>query len=69
MFSDSAGELALLALTIAVGGVITGILAGMFGIGGGAIIVPNTIRAARCRCDWRSRARSFCLPNGRCDLG
>jgi uncharacterized membrane protein YfcA len=40
MFSVSASELALLALTIAVGGVITGILAGLFGIGGGAIIVP-----------------------------
>ena len=40
MFSVSASELALLALTIAVGGVVTGILAGLFGIGGGAIIVP-----------------------------
>src|SRR6266568_220283 len=35
-----AGELALLAAAIVVGGMITGILAGLFGIGGGAIIVP-----------------------------
>ncbi len=34
------GELAWLALAIVAGGVITGILAGLFGIGGGAIIVP-----------------------------
>ena len=35
-----AGELALLAAAIVVGGMITGILAGLFGIGGGAVIVP-----------------------------
>ena len=35
-----AGELAVLATAILVGGVITGILAGLFGIGGGAVIVP-----------------------------
>ncbi|MBX9829079.1 MAG: sulfite exporter TauE/SafE family protein [Xanthobacteraceae bacterium] len=34
------GELALLVLAVVVGGVATGILAGLFGIGGGAIIVP-----------------------------
>jgi uncharacterized membrane protein YfcA len=34
------GELALLAAVIVAGGVVTGILAGLFGIGGGAIIVP-----------------------------
>ena len=33
-------ELAWLALAIVIGGVITGILAGLFGIGGGAVIVP-----------------------------
>ena len=33
-------ELALLALLIVAGGVVTGILAGLFGIGGGGIIVP-----------------------------
>jgi uncharacterized membrane protein YfcA len=33
-------ELALLAAAILVGGVIAGLLAGLFGIGGGAIIVP-----------------------------
>ena len=33
-------ELALLAGAIMAGGVVTGILAGLFGIGGGAIIVP-----------------------------
>src|ERR1700754_2380429 len=34
------GELALLALAVVIGGVATGILAGLFGIGGGAVIVP-----------------------------
>jgi uncharacterized membrane protein YfcA len=33
-------ELAWLALAIIVGGVVTGLLAGLFGIGGGAVIVP-----------------------------
>jgi uncharacterized protein len=35
-----AGELALLAVAIMAGGVVTGLLAGLFGIGGGAVIVP-----------------------------
>ena len=34
------GDIAWLALTIVIAGVVTGILAGLFGIGGGAIIVP-----------------------------
>jgi uncharacterized membrane protein YfcA len=34
------GELAWLALAIVIGGLVTGILAGLFGIGGGAVIVP-----------------------------
>jgi uncharacterized membrane protein YfcA len=34
------GEIALLAAAIVGGGVVTGLLAGLFGIGGGAIIVP-----------------------------
>jgi uncharacterized membrane protein YfcA len=34
------GELAVLAAAIAGGGVLTGILAGLFGIGGGGVIVP-----------------------------
>jgi uncharacterized membrane protein YfcA len=34
------GELAWLAAAIIIGGVVTGILAGLFGIGGGALIVP-----------------------------
>jgi uncharacterized membrane protein YfcA len=34
------GELAWLAVAILIGGVVTGLLAGLFGIGGGAIIVP-----------------------------
>src|SRR6185437_6040324 len=34
------GEIVMLALWIAVAGVLVGILAGLFGIGGGAIIVP-----------------------------
>src|SRR3954453_724162 len=39
-FGAPAGELALLAAAIVVGGVVTGVLAGLFGIGGGAVIVP-----------------------------
>jgi uncharacterized membrane protein YfcA len=34
------GEIALLAAFIIAGGLVTGILAGLFGIGGGALIVP-----------------------------
>jgi uncharacterized membrane protein YfcA len=34
------GELAWLALLILAGGIVTGILAGLFGIGGGGVIVP-----------------------------
>jgi uncharacterized membrane protein YfcA len=41
MFSDvPVSELAWLAGAIVVSGVVTGILAGLFGIGGGAVIVP-----------------------------
>jgi uncharacterized membrane protein YfcA len=40
MFSVSPAELALLAALIMLGGVVTGLLAGLFGVGGGAIIVP-----------------------------
>jgi uncharacterized membrane protein YfcA len=36
----SVGELLLLAALIIAGGLITGLLAGLFGIGGGALIVP-----------------------------
>ena len=36
----SFGEIAFLAAVIIAGGIVTGILAGLFGIGGGAIIVP-----------------------------
>src|SRR5882724_11776162 len=40
MFGVPLGELAWLAVAILVGGIVTGVLAGLFGIGGGAIIVP-----------------------------
>jgi uncharacterized membrane protein YfcA len=41
MFPDVPfGELAVLAAAIILSGVVTGILAGLFGIGGGAVIVP-----------------------------
>jgi uncharacterized protein len=40
MFDASWGELAWLVLAIIAAGIITGLLAGVFGIGGGAIIVP-----------------------------
>jgi uncharacterized membrane protein YfcA len=34
------GDLLWLALLIVVGGIVTGVLAGLFGIGGGAVVVP-----------------------------
>ncbi len=40
MLGQSIGEIALLAAWIAGAGILVGILAGLFGIGGGAIIVP-----------------------------
>jgi uncharacterized protein len=40
MFGMPVGELGVLALAIAGGGVLTGLLAGLFGIGGGGVIVP-----------------------------
>jgi uncharacterized membrane protein YfcA len=40
MFDLPLGELAVLAAAIAAGGVVTGIFAGLFGIGGGGVIVP-----------------------------
>jgi uncharacterized protein len=40
MFGVPLGEVAALAAAIVIGGVITGLLAGLFGVGGGAIIVP-----------------------------
>jgi uncharacterized protein len=40
IFGIPGSELALLAGLIIVGGIVTGILAGLFGIGGGGIIVP-----------------------------
>jgi len=40
MLAAHASQLVWLALAILVGGVLTGILAGLFGIGGGGVIVP-----------------------------
>ena len=40
MFGVPPGDLALLAAAIVAGGVVSGLLAGLFGIGGGAVIVP-----------------------------
>ena len=40
MLGVSAGEIALLVAAVMVAGIATGILAGLFGIGGGALIVP-----------------------------
>jgi uncharacterized membrane protein YfcA len=40
MLGIPAGELAWLALAIVFGGALTGLLAGLFGVGGGAVIVP-----------------------------
>ena len=50
------GELVGLAASIVVAGVVTGVLAGLFGIGGGAVIVPTTLRAYRAH-----RERGFVL--------
>jgi uncharacterized protein len=40
MFGIPIGELAVLTTAVAGGGIVTGITAGLFGIGGGAVIVP-----------------------------
>jgi uncharacterized protein len=40
MFGIPTAELVELVVAVAIGGVVTGLLAGLFGIGGGAIIVP-----------------------------
>lgn len=40
MFGIPVGELITLALALLAAGVLTGLLAGMFGVGGGAVIVP-----------------------------
>jgi uncharacterized membrane protein YfcA len=40
MFGISPVELALLAVALLAGGAVTGLLAGLFGVGGGAVIVP-----------------------------
>ncbi len=40
MFGIPAGELALLVIALGIGGAITGLLAGVFGVGGGAVLVP-----------------------------
>ncbi len=40
IFGAGLNELLWLALAIVVGGVVTGVLAGLFGVGGGAVIVP-----------------------------
>ena len=40
LFGVGLSELIWLAVAIVIGGVVTGILAGLFGIGGGAVIVP-----------------------------
>jgi uncharacterized protein len=40
LFAVPVSELLWLALAIVIGGLVTGVLAGLFGIGGGAVIVP-----------------------------
>lgn len=47
MFNIPASELLTLVLVIAAGGALTGLLAGLFGIGGGAVIVPVLYEAFR----------------------
>ena len=46
MFGVPLGEVAVLAAGIVVGGIVTGILAGLFGVGGGA--VPEEVRMQLC---------------------
>lgn len=40
LFGIPLGELALIAIALAAAGALTGVLAGVFGVGGGAVIVP-----------------------------
>ena len=40
LMAASSVELALMALALLTGGVVTGLLAGLFGVGGGAVVVP-----------------------------
>ncbi|MGE3150618.1 MAG: sulfite exporter TauE/SafE family protein [Pseudorhodoplanes sp.] len=40
LFGHPVSEIAVLALAILAGGVVTGLMSGLFGIGGGAVIVP-----------------------------
>ena len=47
MLGHSIGEIAMLAGWIVGAGVLVGILAGLFGIGGGAIIVPALYEVCR----------------------
>src|SRR5215471_2291896 len=47
MFGVPPGEIALLLAGIVASGVVTGLLAGLFGIGGGAVIVPVLFEAFR----------------------
>src|ERR1700720_657878 len=42
-----AGELVWVAVAVVAAGVVTGLLAGLFGIGGGAVIVPVLFEAFR----------------------
>lgn len=47
MFGVPIGDLAILLAIIVVAGAVTGVLAGLFGIGGGAVIVPVLYEAFR----------------------
>ena len=71
MFGVPLGELAVRVAAIVIGGVITGLLAGLFGVGGGAVIVPvlyEIFRAFDVPDDVRmqlcvgTRSRSSCRP-------
>jgi len=55
------GELAWLAVLIAGAGIVVGILAGLFGIGGGAVIVPFCTKFPCCLRCRRTSAMQMCI--------
>jgi hypothetical protein len=59
-----AGELFMLAAAVILGGIITGLLAGLFGVGGGAIVVP--VQGCRIRLCCRRFRSGLCPCSASC---